>query len=425
MNTYIKRTVLILLMIAMLFLFSCSEEKDPSDTGYKAWLENCFDGAYYTYIEDNINGYCTLQYYLLPNSREDAETLENTAQVVCSDTLCMHNTESCPAYRKRNGTLLFVIDREESEKRGSPVLMYLDGNSLREYDVADNRVTELAKLDEKIHSTTEMWLYKGKIYLYGADGEMKGTFFCLNRNGKLLHTFTPEFSDTIAFLFLGLYRDHIYYQNPLGQFYRVDPDMTKEEYLFETDLLQGSGIADGYLYYCKDMRTEDIGHNTQAGLCTLYRRKIQNNGELGKEQAVDDRVYCSYFGPYMTIHDGVCLYCRAAENPVYVGTNYGEERIDGTRPEANFFYAEDGKLYTPDAATGKPKVVYDGIDGSVTMFKYADSDCAVCNVSKAVQIDGQWKWESADVYFDFKNKYSHVIREIPEIIYNPNPASFD
>ena len=354
------------------------------------------DVLYFCDIGNNKTNY-NVYYQILPTSTSST-TIEKRIRHLCSNSLCTHDTDSCPSYL-RTDMHSIAIDRDTS--LDSPIIYISDNNKIKSYNISDDKLKLIKTYDDGY--PIALWLYDKWIfsaYSCGEDIQLRR----IDKNGKNEIVFERNESD-VSFRIIGFDDNYLYYADFLSGYYRVYHNLTNEEYLFSTNCFLNGYVLDGFLYYCDNLSSETLD-NTKFEFCSLYKydlTQIDKQEQNYLPTLIDQGILVS-LTPMVYRAEDMILYCKYA--PTKLGENIFKDDsnndiiVDIWQAGASSLY-----MYTP--SNSETQILYTDIGYDLSLFHYANDNYVLFDGSKYYQkSDGLW----------YRNRYTILYNYIDNTI---------
>lgn len=373
--------------IAILFLSSaCTDSESMRNNSSAARFASSdvyADVLYFCDIENNKSNY-NIFYQILPANTTNTTSTVSEKQIrhLCSNPICSHDTDSCPSFL-RTDMHSIAIDRNTS--LDSPIIYISDNNQIKSYNISDDKLKLIKTYDDGY--PIALWLYDEWIfsaYSCGEDIQLRR----IDKDGKNEIIFSRNESD-VSFRIIGFDDNFLYYADFLSGYYRVDHNLTNEEFLFSTNCFLNGYVLDGFLYYCNDLSSETLD-NTKFEFCSLYRYDLNklNQQEHNYQPELIDREILVSLTPMVFRAENMIFYCKYT--PKKLGENVFKDDsnndivVDVWQAGASSLY-----MYTPN--TSEIQILHNDIGYDLARFHYATDNYVLFDGAKYYQkSDGLW-----------------------------------
>lgn len=394
-----KRSVFVafFLCVALVFLSSaCTNLTSISENNSTARFASSdvyADVFYFCDIGSNKTNY-NIYYKILP-SNESSIVSEESIRPMCPNVLCTHDTNSCPSYL---GTDMHSIAIDRNTSLSSPIIYISDNNQIRSYNTSDDKLKVIKTYDDGY--PVALWLYRNwifSVYSYGEEIQLRR----IDKNGKNEIILSRNESD-VSFRIIGFDENYLYYADFLSGYYRVDHNLTNEEFLFSTNCFVNGYILDGYLYYCNDLNSVTLD-NTSFEFCSLYKYDLKqvNQKEINYTPELIDQEILVSLTPMVFRADNKIFYCKFSPKKLGENTFKDESNndivVDVWQAGASTLY-----MYTP--SNSETQVIFNVIGYDLTRFHYATDNYVLFEGAKYYQkSDELWYRSRNTIVYDCDN----------------------
>ncbi len=392
---YKNISVLLIICIMCGFLISCSNQPEipPSDgVSYRAGSGAIYNNIFY--VCDRMSGspnYSILYYSFPTGNEQPLSDLSLSPQYLCADVLCSHSDESCPSHLKTSVYSIVVDEKESVQNNASPIIYISDYNQIKKYNVANNSEELIKTYDDGY--PLSMWIYEDWIYtsfLYEKEIQLRR----IDKQGNNEIIYSRNDDETSCRI-IGFDQGYMYYVDFLSNYYRIDLELTKEEFLFSTNCFVNGYISNGYLYYCDDLSTTTFS-NTNFESCNLYRYSL--NSSESKKEFLDDDILVS-LTPMMFYANGKILYNKCT--PKKIGENVLTDE-SGSDFVADVWRSGSSKMYAYDTNTNDCYILFEDSGYELSRFYYADDRVILFRALEYYQdSSGTWYQTSKLVLYDY------------------------
>ena len=339
-----------MLIMILILLISCKNTNNLDNNGITINEPNKNSKTIQIYNNRlyYFNGY-TVIYKRLDDLSIDAIPL-------CSDSLCGHNSKSCPLFLGWRFYKILAIDKEESIKNKNYPIIYLsywsansesslDGNyRISRYDSAKN-ITEVI-VSKVPNLITSFYLYEKYVFYITDDGDSGHNIHVITKDGK--NKYSLDNPNNNSYIFVAAENDLVYYSDWFGNIYMSDIKLQTSTLLLKTNSTMGTAyIYNGYLYYADDYDVAATMGTTEIMNCNFYKISLDNLNAIPEK--IIENVFFSIL-PYCFVVDNKLYYCQAV--PEYIGLGFCYN-IDSKKQDFDFYFNGTGTIYSYDMTTGK------------------------------------------------------------------------
>lgn len=278
--------------------------------------------------------------------------LDDTLQKVpvCSDSLCSHDTKSCPLFLG-SGAFSMILEPYESKKNHNMPILYIayqdmywdyetnqvvdNGYAIKKYDMRTNTAYDIVSGYED--NILELYKNGDTIYYRTYSYEDGYHLESVNKDGRDHNILNCE---NEAFTIQNIVGEAVYYTDMIGNLYKTDIDFSTNDYLMDTKTDMGmTVISDTHIYYPDDIEVYDTIEGKDFRKCSIYRILLDDL-DATPELVLEDVFYQG--SPICKINEHEILFSKL--DAFYRGKAWKLD-YNGERQELDVFGNNNGVKY--------------------------------------------------------------------------------
>lgn len=393
-----KCSVIVLLMIVLFSVSACSQSNNASSFlkgSTKLWL---YEDVLYMIDGTTLMG-----------TSISEDTLQKVP--VCADSLCSHDTKSCPLFLG-SGAFSMILDPVESKKNHNMPILYIayqdmywdyeqnqvvdNGYAIKRYDMRTNTSYDIVSGYED--NILELYKNGDTIYYRTYSYEDGYHLESIRKNGSDHKKLNCE---NEAFTIQNIVGEAVYYTDSIGNLYKTDVDFSTNEYLMDTKTDMGmTVISDTHIYYPDDIEVYDTIEGKDFRKCSIYRIPLDNLEEA-PECILEDVFYQG--SPICKINEQEILFSKL--DAFYRGKAWKFD-YNGERQELDIFSNNNGIKYKWNMDTMDEDIAIHIPGYEILSYYTSDEEYIIVAATPIEEIDTEtgYKYELQTILYDRKRK---------------------
>lgn len=348
---------IISLLSFLLCCNSCSNQSENvNELSIMAGRGDVYNGLFYSFYGNTISYIdCKVDITPIP---------------LCSDSLCSHKDESCPAYFPDLGKRLLLINSFESEKNSKYPIIYVsccygNDNRIIRFNTKTNKKNILVKnVPNFIQS---IWVYNNLLFYTTFDGDNQLNIKAINMDD--LRAYELKNDEKLRYYIGGIDQEHIYFTDYDGNIYRSPHDLSSKEQIGRSVTCGKVYISIDKIFFFSNIHIGTTVKETDFLACDLY--SVDKNNIHDTPTLVLENV--SYIGVPVMFQYGETLFYSLCSNVVphqSLEVFHSQENITST---VQLFDDGTSSIYTYNILTKESKNIIKNSDYNIGMFLGADN----------------------------------------------------
>lgn len=331
----------------------------------------------------------------------------NQEYAVCSDSLCSHNTDTCPLYLGMQPYLMAIDPSESKENDDYPIIyissMYFstsDANKPLRYRIIryDSKNNKSKVVVSDIPNPINCFISCGNyIFFTTNDGDAGYNIYRAEKNSSRI--LTLENPSKTSYSLIDVASDHVYFNDLSGNIYRSPLSLESTEFVVSSASLYGSSyICDNYLYYANNCIVADVMGNTDVFSCSIFRQDLSDLTK-SSELYLNNILYNGM--PYFFVYENYAYYCLSDYNYIGKGFNYD---LDNKKIELDVYSDGSNKIYQLNLTlSAEPNIIDLGNEYLGSFFHGEGNNIIISTYEADFDLSKEYAFSTQKKSYNFTN----------------------